>query len=420
MENVRPKRRALLPLVFACATVGLMMAKEAAAQNNSSLSWWPFGQSNNGGSKNSAQSTTPSASPADDPISLKTPAKAGVELYVAVANLYIQSGKFTEAEEQYQQAMKSAPTDIRVLLGYAMLKDQMNQPEEALKFYQQAEKKHPKQPSVYNNLAVHYVRRGMVGAAIEAARHAVDLRPSEPRYRNNLAALLVEAGSPQEAFKQLRAVYDEPIAHYDLGFLLNKRGLKAAALQEFTIALTLSPGMTLARQWVERLSRERGESSPTTIGMMPLRGQFPAGVAPNPISQHEGVPSMPMAPSPPQFAAPPQYVAPPQYPNQAPPPAQVQYPAQTPAPGQMQYPAGPPQYVGTPQYRNSVPSSPPAVNSMPTVASRDQQATGVRVVPTPAGDGNALRRLPPVNDPGSNRAGQGADLVAPDPPDWRR
>ena len=73
----------------------------------------------------------------DDPISLKTPAKAGVELYVAVAHLYVVSGKFTEAEEQYQQAMKMAPNDIRVLLGYAMLKDQMNQPQEALKFYQQ-------------------------------------------------------------------------------------------------------------------------------------------------------------------------------------------------------------------------------------------------------------------------------------------
>ena len=197
-----------------------------------------------------ADSTPPPPSQADDPISLKTQAKAGAELYVAVARLYVESGKFTEAEEQYQQAMKKFPNDIRVLLGYAMLKDQMNQPQEALKFYQQAEKKHPKQPAVYNNLAVHYVRCGMVREAIEAAQRAVELRPREPRYRNNLAAILVEAGMPQEAFKQLREIYDEPVAHYDLGFLLNKRGMKAAALQEFTIALRLSPGMTLARQWV--------------------------------------------------------------------------------------------------------------------------------------------------------------------------
>ena len=206
---------------------------------------------------------------------MKTPPKVGVELYVAVARLYIESGKFTEAEEQYQQAMKMAPSDIRVLLGYAMLKDQMNQPQEALSFYKQAQQKHPKDPSVYNNLAVHYVRCGMVRDAIEAGRRAADLRPREPRYRNNLAAIYVEAGMPQEAFKQLREVYDEPVSHYDLGFLLNKRGMKAAALQEFTIALQLNPGMTLARQWVERLSREHGDGSPAVIGMMPPPGQAP-------------------------------------------------------------------------------------------------------------------------------------------------
>ena len=160
----------------------------------------------------------------NDPIALKTKGKAGVELYVAVARLYVVSGKFAEAEEQYQQAMKTAPNDIRVLLGYAMLKDQTNEPQVALKYYQKAEQKYPKQPAVYNDLAIHYSRYGMIREAIEAAQRAVELRPREPRYRNNLAALLVEDARPQEAFKQLREIYDEPVAHYDLGFLLNKRG----------------------------------------------------------------------------------------------------------------------------------------------------------------------------------------------------
>ena len=114
----------------------------------------------------------------------------------------------------------------------------------------------------------------MLREAIEAARHAVELRPREPRYCNNLAALLVEAGRPQEAFKQLREIYDEPVAHYDLGFLLNKRGMKAAALQEFTIALRLSPGMAAAREWVTRLSRERGESPAAMIGMRRRRDKL--------------------------------------------------------------------------------------------------------------------------------------------------
>ena len=138
MENVRPKRWSLLPLVFVCATA-LLMAEEAAAQNNSSSGWWPFAK---------ATPPTPPAGQNDDSLSLKTPAKAGVELYVAVARLYVESGKFPEAEEQYQQAMKKFPDDIRVLLGYAILKDQLNQPQDALKLYQQAANKHPREPSV--------------------------------------------------------------------------------------------------------------------------------------------------------------------------------------------------------------------------------------------------------------------------------
>ena len=205
MENVRPKRWAMLPLVFACATVGLMVAEEAAAQSNSSSSWWPFGQSNSSGSQNSGQSATPPSIPADDPVSLKSKHEAGAEVYVAVARLYVESGKFAEAEEQLKIARDKFHDDVRVLLCYAMLKDVINQPEEALKLYREAVKTHPKEPAVYNNLAVHYVQRGMIVEALEAARRAVDLRPREARYRNNLAALLVETGSTQDAFKQLRA-----------------------------------------------------------------------------------------------------------------------------------------------------------------------------------------------------------------------
>ena len=325
MENVRPMRWALPPLVFACATVALM-AGEAAAQTNSSPSWWQFGQS-----PAPAPAPTPPAGPTDDPVSLKTQPKVGVELYVSVANLYVHSGKYPEAEEQYKKAMKLAPNDLRVLLGFAMLKDQMKQPDEALKYYQKAAEKHPKEPSVYNNLAIHYAKFGMDHEAIEAAQNAVDLRPREPRYRDNLAALLVEAGMPQEAFRQLREVYDEPVAHYDLGFLLNKRGIKSAASQEFSIALRLNPNMGLARQWVERLALERGDVNPAAVATMPPGVQPPMVVSPDHSYQRDQLPPAPMMP--PQFAAPPQYsnlppqiAGPPQNSGLAPPPGQRGFP----------------------------------------------------------------------------------------------
>jgi hypothetical protein len=105
-------------------------------------------------------------------------------------------------------------------------------------------------------MAGHYAHRGMLREATAAMEKAIRLRPKEPRYRTNLAALLVAAGRNGEAFDQLRTVYDEPIAHYDLGYLLNRQGQKQAAVQQFSIALQLNPGLVYARQYLDRLAVE--------------------------------------------------------------------------------------------------------------------------------------------------------------------
>jgi hypothetical protein len=57
------------------------------------------------------------------------------------------------------------------------------------------------------------------------------------------------------------------------------------------------------------------------------------------------------------------------------------------------------------------------------MAARDPQATGARISPPPPGNDAAVRRLPPVNDAGNPAnaiRNPGSDIVAPDPPDWRR
>jgi Tfp pilus assembly protein PilF len=386
LEIATPMRSTMLTLATACA-LAAAAASDAVAQTSSSSGGFFGGLF--GRSSNVAPPPTDASPNPDDPFLLKNQKKPGVELYVSVAHLYTETGKYAEAEDQYRRAKKLAPDDLRVLLGYAMLDDQMNRPDDALELYRQAEQKHPKEPAVYNNLAVHFIRVGMVPEAIEAARKAVELRPHEARYRNNLAALLVEAGQTQEAFKQLRAVYEEPVAHYDLGFLLNKRGLKPAALQEFTIALQMSPGMGLARQWVERLSRAQSEHEAPAMGAMP---QQRPGVTVGPAYPREFVPAM-NVPQSPQYMPPPQNrmadsaPVPPQYPSPQPPPAQ-------------------------PRYQSPSPAAP--ANTVPLTAARDPS---VRVV-VPEAETGSIRRLPPVNAPASNIPGY--DQVAPDPPEVRR
>ena len=282
----------------ACSSAG---AQEVSPPPQPSM-WQSFKQ---------AMTPKPAAPPtaADDPVSLRSKAKPGIDLYVAVARYNEESGRFAEAEGHYKRALQEWPNDLRLLLGYARLKDRMGEAQEALRLYQRAAKANPREPAVPNNLAVHFARRGMLREAIGAQDRAIQLRPAEPRYRNNMAMLLVEAGRPQEAYFHLRAVYDDAVAHYNLGFLLNKKGQAQAAAQEFTVALRLNPDMAPARQWLNRLAAAAGPrpaGEPGGYGV-PARGSPPEEprVASDPRGRSFDVPSGRPEAGTPQAGAPP-------------------------------------------------------------------------------------------------------------------
>ena len=285
------------------AAVWAILPAASNAQTTTSTTKPSFGDSISSGVAQTVdkfgQAVTPKPTPADDPVALAGKGKPGVELYVAVARMYEESGKLAEAENEYKRAFQIAPKDLRVLLGYARLKDHMDEPQEALKYYQKAVEAHSDTASVFNNLAVHYARRGMLRDAIGAMDHAVQLRPKEPRYRNNLATLLVEVDRPREAFNQLRAIYDDAVAHYNLGFLLTKRGDRDGAVREFATALRFNPSLTQARQWLDRLNASpvRGPLPPPIGPMGPELGQpLPARGVPQPSRDELRTASRPASP----------------------------------------------------------------------------------------------------------------------------
>ena len=318
------------------------------------------------------QAVTPKPQPPDDPVALQGKGKPSVDLYVAVARLYEEKNQLNEAEAQYKRALQDAPNDLRPLLGYARLKDRMGDPQAALQLYQKAARLHPQEPAVHNNLAVHYARRGMLQEAVGAMERAIQARPKAPKYRNNMATLLVEMGRPQDAFVQLRAVNDEAVAHYNLGFLLHKKGQTQAAAQEFALALRANPNLAQARQMLDLINNQqaRGPARPD------------ARLAARPT-------------------APPSHSAPPPAPNSP-------------------YPAGNPQ----PPIVRQLPSPPGLEGTMPP-GSRPADMRGPGPSPSPTGVPSP-RRLPPVGpmtQPATMRGtaprdfeGVPPELVAPMPP----
>jgi tetratricopeptide (TPR) repeat protein len=250
---------------------------------------------------------TPSKSKNDasyesDPIALKNKKKPSPELYSSVAKLYEGAGKFKEAEQYYQMALKEKPDDLNSMLGYARLQDNQGHYNEAITLYQQAIHAHPKEAKAYNNLGLCQAKHGKLKEAVQAMQQSVQLDPRNPLYRNNLAAVYVDLGQMTEAFTCLRDVYGDAVAYYNVGYLLNKKGKTEAAIHNFSEALRADPSMAPAQRWLTYLQEKAYEDLPThksndgeiRVGSLYTPSRFPAKVITSSAADNQ-MPSLPQS-----------------------------------------------------------------------------------------------------------------------------
>lgn len=208
-----------------------------------------------GGWKKVTRALTPKdlTSKANDPTSVFSDARPSPELYVAMARLHEQTGRTAEAEIQYRKALKEDRDNLKAMLGYAHLLDRVGRTAEAVEFYEKAIRAHPREAAPLNDLGLCHARRGKLDDAISALERAVRLQPKRALYRNNLATMLVDDGQLDAAFTHFKAVHGEATAHYNLGYLLQKKGDRPAAAARFAAALRTNPSFKEARSWLQRL-----------------------------------------------------------------------------------------------------------------------------------------------------------------------
>jgi Tfp pilus assembly protein PilF len=174
--------------------------------------------------------------------------KVGPEVHIAAARLMENQNNFTDAEEQYQKALKISPNDLNSLIGMARLHDRQGESAQALQYYERALKSHAKSALVHNDVGLCYARQQQLDKSLQSLSQAVQLEPENARYRNNLATVLVEAGRTNEALAHLSQTGSEAVAYYNVGYLLHKRGQQGQAVQHVQHAITLDPGLTPARE----------------------------------------------------------------------------------------------------------------------------------------------------------------------------
>lgn len=255
--------------------------------------------------------------------------KKNPDLIVAIAQMQERAGKFSEAEKQYKLALKYKPKHLNALVGYAHLQDRQKKFEDATKLYKRAIAAHPTEAGVYNDLGLCFHRRGMMSEAQASLVKAVELSPDHKLYRNNLATVQVEQGQYDAALVHLTASHGEAAGHYNLGYLLAKKGENNRALMHLHHAATLDPTLVAAQQMIAKLSPQGPAGQPVpqmaAVPSVAQRYTITNPVTPSPVyvtvpTKSETTPVLPPAatqssadPNAGRFTAPPTAV---RYPNQ--------------------------------------------------------------------------------------------------------
>lgn len=241
---------ALVPLaaLTGCSSTPTQPANNTTASTSSS--WWsnPFGAQ----PKNSISASTPASVPENDQLSLSRTPRSGSDLYLHTAKVYEQNNNLEAAKSQYDKALEIEPKNYDVLLSYAHMQDRSGKFDEAAKLYQRAIAAQPKQPTAYNDLGLCLARVNRYDDAVKNLNKAIEMQPQKALYRNNLATVLVQQNKLTEAVTQLSAVNPPAVAHYNVAFLLQRRGDMNAATQHMVTAAKLDPSFTAAQQWLQQ------------------------------------------------------------------------------------------------------------------------------------------------------------------------
>jgi len=207
----------------------------------------------------------PQVKPASDPISLANkPDLTNPDLQTSLAIMAENGGRIQQATSHLDKALAQDPQNLKALLAYGHLLDRQGRLPEARSKYEQAVRSHPGSSQAFNDLGLCLARLGRLNEALQSLGRAVELQPNRALHRNNIATVLAEMGRTDEALSHLKVVHKLPVAHYNLGTLLQRRGQTQQAASQFAQAAALDPSFTAARQLADQLGGPVAKSIPAS------------------------------------------------------------------------------------------------------------------------------------------------------------
>ncbi len=401
----------ILAIVFSLAVAATATPATAAEEENGfSKMVGSFNSSIKSGFSKVSKSITPkpAKSKVSDATSMWVKGNPSAKLYVTAAQTHISNGNLEDAEDMYKRALKVLPNYPDAMTGYAHLKDQQGAYGEAVAMYEKAAKAHPEDATVLNGMGLCHATHGNFEQALPALEGAVKLEPGELRYRNNIAMVLVEMGRYDTAFVHFKTQYTDAQAHYNLAYLIQKRGDKPAALKHFSSALEKNPNFAEARVWFDHLTDSQAPVAQTPVAQQPVAQQPVAQqpVAQQPVAQQPRYQSVEPSINRPRVWTPRQQVMPPQQPmiaqhTQIPPRhqsaaqretmAKKQLNALGPATAPAQTPAAPSRAMSADTFENVPLKSDPR-----SMAFRPRPGNNVPAKTARVARQHSIQRLPPI------------------------
>ena len=171
-------------------------------------------------------------------------------VHTALGDLYRLTGKFEDAEAEYQKALAIDPSSVESLTGLGEIYTRQNRLDEAETSLRQALGLHPGRSLTYFRLGLFLFRSGRFAEAAEQYGYVVALEPDNMNGYTNLATAYMLMGNFAAAVPAYQKAIDikpTTISYSNLGLMHFYLGDLDSAISSHTSAIELGPNDHLAR-----------------------------------------------------------------------------------------------------------------------------------------------------------------------------
>ncbi len=165
-----------------------------------------------------------------------------VEGHRCLGEVFSSTGKYSEAAQQLEMAVKKRPTDDQAVRALGMAYEQLKEFQKAEATYQRAIDLRPHYWAGYSWLGNFYFRRGQYQKALESFRQVIAIAPDNYRGYNNAGAIYIlqgNFGGAVEVFERSVQIQPSLASYSNLGtaYFFQRRFVEAVAVYTKAVRL---------------------------------------------------------------------------------------------------------------------------------------------------------------------------------------